>query len=116
MAETSGRAELQERMNELATRLVLDGADSGLAGELARLSESARAKGCPETARMASELAATMQSDPSTIEATLGAGLARLQQVLEEEGRKAAALPAAPVPPSISHADEPASPANSLAQ
>ena len=55
MSDTDGRADLalQERIDELATRLVLDGPGSEVAAELAQLSEMASGKGCPDTARIA---------------------------------------------------------------
>jgi two-component system chemotaxis sensor kinase CheA len=90
MPETSGGAELQERIDALATRLLMEGADEGLFVALAQLSELAGGKGCPGTARMASELAHAAQGAPAEVEDVLRTGITRLQEVLEQETRKAA--------------------------
>jgi len=98
MSQTGGREELQGRIDELAMHLVMEGAVDKLAEQLAELSELASGKGWPETARAASELAATAQSSPPAVEDTLRTGITRLQEVLEQEARQAAAPAGTPEP------------------
>ena len=100
MTETEVRwetgSQLRERVEELATRLVLAGADNNVAADLAALSEMAGASGCPETARSATELAEKIQATGKSkrkkkaVEDLLRDGITRLQQVLENEDRRAA--------------------------
>jgi len=88
MSESAGRTvetDLRERIDELATQLVLEGPAPGLGADLARLSEQAARRGCTETARIASELAEQSgHSRPSgtALEEVLRQGIARLQNAL----------------------------------
>lgn len=112
MSETVGREEIRERIDELATRLVMDGAE-GLGEALAQLSALAGGNGCPETAHMAAELAEVAQAAPPAVEDTLRAGITGLQDVLDQEARKAASSPgsaaadAAPPSPACALAQDP---------
>ncbi|MGA2269939.1 MAG: chemotaxis protein CheA [Bryobacteraceae bacterium] len=87
--------DLRERIDELATRLVLGGVSSDLAADLARLSEMAGGTGCPETARVAAELAKKTRAGAkgkkkAAFEDLVRDGIAQLQQVLENEARQTA--------------------------
>jgi two-component system chemotaxis sensor kinase CheA len=100
--------QLRERIDELATQLLLDGAGAGLATALAQLSQLAGGKGCLETARIASELAERtggIESDvPVGLEDALCQGIVQLRKVLETEAGAAASVPSAsaqPVPPPV---------------
>ena len=106
------RAELQERIDELATRLVIEGADARIAGQLAQLGTLARGKGYRETAQVAAELAEAVDG-PAAPEAEerLRTGIARLQEVLERESRSGDAPAGAAEP-----ASAPPAPPASLAQ
>jgi two-component system chemotaxis sensor kinase CheA len=105
MSEATDRTEsdlqLRERIDELATRLVLDGVSGGLVADLVRLSEMAGGAGCPETARVAAELAAKTRAGgkgkkKAALEDSLRGGIAQLQQALESEARQAASPAAEP--------------------
>ena len=111
MPESAGRtptdAGLRERIDEIATQLLLAGPADGLAADLALLSELAASQGCRDTARIASELAASAVSRPgAALEEELRQGMARLQEALAAE--KSAAF--------VWEPDPPATPPNSLAQ
>ncbi len=91
---------LREQIDELATRLVLDGVHKGMAGDLLRLSEMAGGSGCLRTARLASELAEKTRvrnkgKGRAALEQELRGGMAELQQALEQETRQPAATEAA---------------------
>jgi len=106
MTETEDQVEtslpLREQIEGLATRLVVDGAKSGMAADLARLAEAAAGSGCPETARVATELAEKTRAGGKTkkkaaaLESLLRDGIAQLQQVLDNEARKAASSESEP--------------------
>ena len=81
MSDTGGREELRGRIDQLATYLVMEGAGDGLAAQLAELSELARGRGWPETARVASELAATAHYCPPATEDALRSGITRLDSL-----------------------------------
>ncbi|HSW51568.1 MAG TPA: hypothetical protein VLH09_15385, partial [Bryobacteraceae bacterium] len=94
MAETGDHAQtgsqLRERIDELATRLVVDGIQGEFAADLVRLSEQAGASGCQKTARLASGLAeqtrvAGKGKKRAALEEALRSGIAALQSALEEE-------------------------------
>jgi two-component system, chemotaxis family, sensor kinase CheA len=110
-------SQLRERVDELATRLLLNGAGGEMAADLARLGEMARGTGCPETAQIASELAEKTRTagkkkrKAAALENLLRGGLAKLQQALERESK----VPESPV---SQPAEPPLQPAqtNSLAQ
>ena len=106
--------QLRERIDALATQLLLDGASAGLATALAQLSQLAGGRNCPETARIASELAertrAGEKGEPAAFEGALCEGIAQLRKVLETEA--AAASP----PPAPASAAPPPVLANSLAE
>jgi two-component system chemotaxis sensor kinase CheA len=96
--------QLRERIDELATQLLLDGAGAGLATALAQLSQLAGGRGCAETARIASELAEKTRAGETggaaAFEAALCEGIAQLRKVLETEAGAAASPPApAAAPP-----------------
>ncbi|MFB3776609.1 MAG: chemotaxis protein CheA [Bryobacteraceae bacterium] len=123
MAETGDHAEtgsqLRERIDELATRLVVEGIQDDFAADLIRLSEQAGARGCQKTAQIASGLAEQTRAagkgkKRAALEEVLRGGIAALQSALEEESRAAGADAGEPDPP------PPAPPApaaaNSLAQ
>jgi two-component system chemotaxis sensor kinase CheA len=106
MSDTGERGDaaprLRERIDELATRLVLDEAGGRLAAELVQLSELAAGEGCPETARVAAELAKKTRGGgkgkkkAAAVAELLRGGIAQLQQVLDDEARKAASAPPEP--------------------
>ncbi len=81
---------LRERIDELATRLVVDGAGAGVSAELRWLSEQAGGSGHPEIAHAAAELAETArrQLEPVEIDRLLRTGIAQLQQILDGEARE----------------------------
>ncbi len=95
---------LRERIDELATRVVVDGAESDLAAELRGLCEHAARSGCPEVARAAAELAeaASRHSEASQADHVLKTGIARLQQILSGESRQTS-----PQPPANALAQDP---------
>jgi two-component system chemotaxis sensor kinase CheA len=101
MSETVDRAgtdlRLREQIDELATRLILDGASRDLAAALAQLSEQIGQSGCPEAARIASGLAERIDSgtaDAPGFGDSLDSEIARLQQALENEAHRQVAAPA----------------------
>lgn len=82
---------LRERIDELATRLVVDGTAYDVTAELRWLSEHAGGSGYPEIARAAAELAgaASGQLEPAEIDRLLRTGIAQLQQILDHEAHDA---------------------------
>src|SRR5512142_1732211 len=83
--------DLQERIDALATRLVLDGADRDFVAALVQLSECAGSSGYRETARVASELAGRMHAGAAEgvdFGDTLSSEISRLQQVLKNEAHR----------------------------
>jgi two-component system, chemotaxis family, sensor kinase CheA len=106
-----GETALRERIDALATQLVLEGPVAGLATDLAGLSELAAQHGCTETSRIASELAERAGSAaPAELEDELRQGIAHLQEALAAE-----ADPAVPSP-FVWDPEPPAAPPNPLAQ
>jgi len=94
------RAELQERIDELATRLVLDGIGADFATALVKLSEQAGGRGFPEAARIAAEIAGGLANGaPDAVSAeAMTAQIARLSRALENEPHaQPQAPPAAPL-------------------
>jgi two-component system chemotaxis sensor kinase CheA len=95
MSDSADRADnnrlLRERIDELATRVVVDGAEPDVSAELRWLSEHAGGSGYPEIARAAAELAETAsgQFEPAEIDHLLRTGIARLQEILDREAREA---------------------------
>jgi two-component system chemotaxis sensor kinase CheA len=92
---------LQTRIDELSTRLILDGVGAALPEELQLLSAAAQQNGCPETARAALMLAAEVGSarsgEDSEAESRVRQGLSALLKVLESESRKSR-VPVQPPP------------------
>ncbi len=106
MSETDSRTELQERLDQLATRLMVDGADAGIAAQMAQLSELARARGCSELARIAADLGAGAQGVPES-ENKWRTGIARLQEALDREAGVPGKAAESGVPPPASLAQDP---------
>jgi two-component system, chemotaxis family, sensor kinase CheA len=87
---------LRERIDDLATRVLLADAGAGcataglegLCAALARIGEGAGEAGCEETARLARGLAGTARSPDALRE-----GIMRLQQALEEDAGRPAPAP-----------------------
>ena len=106
---------LQIRIDELSTRLILDGVDAALPEELRRLSEAAQRNGCPETAEAALTLAGQVvhfrSGEEKQSEDRIRQGLCSLLQVLESENKKAA-----PPPPEAAPAPQSPASSNSLAE
>jgi two-component system chemotaxis sensor kinase CheA len=88
--QTDAHRLLGERIDGLATRVVVEGAASDLAAELRCLCEHAARSGCPEIARAAAELAdaVSRQMEPSEVDHVLKTGIAQLQQILSGEARQ----------------------------
>jgi two-component system chemotaxis sensor kinase CheA len=106
MSETDSRTELQERLDQLATRLMVDGADAGIAAQMAQLSELARGHGCSELARIAADLGAGAQGVPES-EDKWRTGIARLQEALDREAGVPGKAAESGVPPPASLAQDP---------
>jgi two-component system chemotaxis sensor kinase CheA len=99
------RVELQESIDELSTRLVLDGPGANFVAALIRLSEHAGGCGYAETARVAAEIAGTLSNGApnAASPATVTAQIARLSRALENEAHarpqaQPQTAPAAPLP------------------
>ena len=110
MPETDGRVELRERLDQLATQLMIEEAGSGIAEQLEQLSALAAGRGYAGVAQAAAELAAAAQAAPAPEEA-LRTGLSRLQEVLESEAGRTSATAA-----TAGEDDAPARATASLAQ
>jgi two-component system, chemotaxis family, sensor kinase CheA len=110
-ARSGNEPDLRERINDLATQLVLGSNDSTFAADLLHLSELAAGRGCSQIAGIAAELAERSGSENSgaALEEILRQGIARMQESLDAE---------APGPPSpiVWESEQPGPLSDSLAQ
>lgn len=95
--DTGSDFPLRGRIEELATRLILEASRDDLAADLVRLSEMADSNGYEETARVAAELAERM-SDPGdekgSFDNLLRDGIVQLQHTVDDEFRRNASAAA----------------------
>ena len=96
MAELGNHTDLQLRVDELATTLLLNGPGAGVTAGLKELSDAATRAGLPGIAQVATQIVSHLDTpnSPAKADELLRDGLAQIQKILANPGEQSGPAPA----------------------